>query len=362
MLENNNFFFKCRDAISIKELKTICNFNIDGNIDENITIQDVCDIDNSRINCVSFLSKHVVSGDKYINKAKDLQCSFCFVGEKEKNLLPDGIVPLVCKNPYFEFLQLCCFFYKKKIQNNEKNEISNSAIIDNSSSIGNGVFIGDNVVIDKNVTIENGVKIGNNTVIKNNISIGYNCSIGENCIIESGVSIEYTEIKNRCHMYQNSVIGKSGFGYTINTSTGENVKINHFGGVKIGNNVEIGSCSCVDRGVFHDTRLESGVKLDNIIQIGHGVCIGTNTVIAAHSCVAGSTSIGQNCMIGGKVAISGHIKIGDNTMILGGSTVTKTFPDGSVISGYPAENANKWRRKIGMINIMFMRQKSNVVE
>ena len=168
------------------------------------------------------------------------------------------------------------------------------------------MFIGDNVKIGNNCKIYPGTKILNDTII------------GDSCIIHSSCSI-----------------GSDGFGFAPNDD-GTYKKIPQTGNVVIGNNVEIGSNSTVDRATIGSTIINDGVKLDNQIQIAHNVEIGENTAIAAQSGVAGSTKIGRNCMIGGQVGIIGHLKIGDNVKIQAQAGVTSDVESNARITGTPA--------------------------
>ncbi len=177
-----------------------------------------------------------------------------------------------------------------------------------------------------------------------NVSIGSNVSIGDNCIFYPGVFINHnTIIGNNVIIHPNAVIGSDGFGlYKINDTW---KKIPHVGSVIIEDNVEIGSCSTIDRGLIDNTILRNNCKIDNLVHIAHNVVIGKNTAIAACSGIAGSTSIGNNCTIGGGVGINGHIDICDDVHIHGMTTVTKSIKEkGQYASAMPADNVRNWRK------------------
>lgn len=210
-------------------------------------------------------------------------------------------------------------------QDQKKNQIEKPSYIDGSATIGKKIYIGAFSYIDQKSEISNYVKIFPNCYI------GKNVQIGKNTIIYAGVKIyDNTKIKSNCIIHSGAVIGADGFGFISNA---KNIKIPHHGNVIIQNNVEIGANTCVDRGKTHtdSTILESGVKLDNLVQIGHNVVIGQNTMIAGCTGIAGSTTIGKNCLIGGKVAIADHINIADNIKIAGNSGVTKSFNKKGII-------------------------------
>lgn len=213
-----------------------------------------------------------------------------------------------------------------------------------SAVVAADVAIGSNVAIGANAVIENGV------VLEDNVTIGANCFIGKNAIIKSGtqlwsnVSIYHrVEIGKDCLIQANSVIGADGFGYA--NDKGRWVKIPQLGAVIIGDNVEIGASTTIDRGALENTIVEDNCIIDNQVQIAHNAYIGSGTAIAGCTVVAGSTTIGKNCTIGGLSAITGHVKIADGSMFTGMSMVTKgTKEAGLYSSGVPALPNKQWRR------------------
>lgn len=212
-----------------------------------------------------------------------------------------------------------------------------SAVIDSSASIGDNCFIGPGVVIGS------GVSIGKGTKIYANVNIGNNVNIGKNCIIHSGAQIYHeSQIGNEVSIHSGVIIGADGFGFAPKGSS--YAKVPQIGNVILEDGVEIGSNTTIDRATLGSTIIRKGVKLDNLIQIGHNVEIGENTVIAAQAGVAGSTKIGANCMIGGQVGISGHLKIGDRVKIAAQSGIMNNIEDDSTIMGYPAFKASDYQK------------------
>jgi UDP-3-O-[3-hydroxymyristoyl] glucosamine N-acyltransferase len=223
----------------------------------------------------------------------------------------------------------------------EKKEpiISSQAIIDSSVVIGKSVSIGHLCVI------ESGVEIGENCVVESQVYIGENVKIGNRCKLKSGVKIlHHCIIGDDCTIHPNAVIGSDGFGFAPQQD-GSFKKVSQIGNVEIGNQVEIGAGTTIDRATMGSTIIENGVKLDNLIQIAHNVRIGENTVIAAQTGIAGSTKIGKNCKIGGQVGISGHIEIADGTQIQGQSGITSSVKKpNTFLFGYPAINYKDYIR------------------
>jgi UDP-3-O-[3-hydroxymyristoyl] glucosamine N-acyltransferase len=208
-----------------------------------------------------------------------------------------------------------------------------TAVIDASANIGNGTKIGANSYIGPNVSI------AENVTIYPNVTILDDCTIGKNTVIWSG-----TVIRERCHIgsdcifHPNATIGADGFGFRPDPERGL-VKIPQIGNVIIGNNVEIGANTCVDRGKFSSTILSDGCKIDNLVQIGHNSKLGKFCIMAGNSGLAGSVTLGNGVIIGGSASIKDHTTIGDGAIIGAGSGVTSDIEAGKVMLGYPAVEA-----------------------
>jgi UDP-3-O-[3-hydroxymyristoyl] glucosamine N-acyltransferase len=216
--------------------------------------------------------------------------------------------------------------------------IADSAVIHETADIGKNVAIADNVVIQA------GVKIGDNCQISANVVIGLNSQIGEQCKIYPNATIYHNcHLGKRCIIHANSVIGSDGFGNA--PYQGRWVKIPQIGCVLIGDDVEIGSSTTIDRGALSDTVIADGVKIDNQCQIAHNVQIGAHTAIAGGTNIAGSTKVGKNCIFGGSIAMNGHLTITDNVVITGDSMVMRSISEpGTYSSGIPAQTNKAWRK------------------
>tara|TARA_B100001248_G_scaffold253869_1_gene231600 strand:+ start:1 stop:1008 length:1008 start_codon:yes stop_codon:yes gene_type:complete len=231
------------------------------------------------------------------------------------------------KDPYSSFTSILELFNADK---SKREGVSKKSEIDKSSSIPKSSYVGSFTKIGKNSII------GEHCIIEDQVYIGENVKIGNNSKIYPGTKIlNDTIIGDNCIIHSNCSIGSDGFGFAPNDD-GTYKKIPQTGNVIIGNDVEIGSNSTIDRATIGSTIIGEGVKLDNQIQIAHNVEIGTNTAIAAQSGVAGSTKIGKNCMIGGQVGIIGHLKIGDNVKIQAQAGVTSNIDSNARITGTPA--------------------------
>ena len=232
------------------------------------------------------------------------------------------------KRPKVAFAQIMQLFLAKQ---SEAKGISPLAFVSESSRIAPNVtihpfvYVGDNVVIEENVNLFPNVYIGNN------------CKIGKGSTLYPGV-ILYDEVLLGVEVtvHSGTVIGADGFGYAHDGE--KQVKIPQIGRVLIGDNVEIGANSCIDKATFGETVLESGVKLDNHVHVGHNCRIGANTVIVAQVGISGGVQIGENCVFAGHSGVVDHVKVGDNVTVMMKSAVSKDVPSGSVVSGQPAIN------------------------
>ncbi|EJL64617.1 UDP-3-O-(3-hydroxymyristoyl)glucosamine N-acyltransferase [Flavobacterium sp. CF136] len=205
--------------------------------------------------------------------------------------------------------------------------IDETAIISEGARIGAGCYIGPKV------------EIGINATIYPNVTILDECTIGKNTIIWSGTVIrERCHIGNDCIIHPNATIGADGFGFRPCKEKGL-VKIPQIGNVIIGNGVEIGANSCVDRGKFSSTVLGDGCKIDNLVQIGHNSQLGKFCIMAGNSGLAGSVTLGNGVIIGGSASIKDHTTIGDGAIVGAGSGVTGDIPAGKTMLGYPAVEA-----------------------
>ncbi len=212
----------------------------------------------------------------------------------------------------------------------KKSGVSKMASIAQSAEVGEGLYVGEFTVI------EGGVKIGDNCQIYPQCYIGDGVTIGEGTIVYAGVKIyEGCHVGKGCILHSGVVIGADGFGFAPNAEGGFD-KIPQLGNVIIEDNVEIGANSCIDRAKTDSTIIKRGVKLDNLIQVGHNVVIGENTVSSAQMGIAGSSRIGSGCFLGGQVGIADHVTIGNNVKIGSKSGIEKAVPDGEVRMGYPA--------------------------
>jgi len=292
-------------------------------------VNNLSKIEEGKPGTLSFLAN-----PQYTPYIYETEASIVIVGDDFKAEQNINATLIRVPDAYGAFAQLLEAY--NGLQNQEVG-ISEHAHIHPSAIIGKDVFIGPGCVI------ESGVKIGDGTKVYPNTVIGADSKIGQRCLIQSGVNIyRQSVLGDDVSLHSGVVIGADGFGFAPKGS--EYAKVPQIGNVILEDGVEIGANTSIDRATLGSTIIRKGVKLDNLIQIGHNVEIGEHTVMAAQAGVAGSTKIGANCMIGGQVGISGHLKIGDRVKIAAQSGIMNNIDDDSVIMGSPAFSAGDYRK------------------
>jgi UDP-3-O-[3-hydroxymyristoyl] glucosamine N-acyltransferase len=227
---------------------------------------------------------------------------------------------IVTDDPYLYFARLTQLWKRRTRSDGGAPSVHPSAVVHPAASVHARATIGALCVV------ESGASIGADTVLKSRVTVGEDCVIGERCILHSGV-----------------VIGADGFGFAPNHGTWE--KIEQLGAVRIGNDVEIGANTCIDRGALQDTVIEDGVKLDNLIQIGHNVHVGKHTAMAGCVGVAGSATIGAHCTIGGGAIVLGHLTLADRVNISAATVVTRSISKPGHYTGmFPLDENAAWEK------------------
>jgi len=244
---------------------------------------------------------------------------------------------LVSDNPYLTYARVSALIYP---QEPHPAGVHPSAVIAESAKVDPNSWVGPCAVIEDEAEIAGGVFIGPGCVIGKRSFVGADSRLVANVVICSD-----TLIGKRALVHPGVVIGSDGFGLANNHGVWE--KVPQIGRVVIGDDVEIGANTTIDRGALRDTVIASGVKLDNQIQIAHNVRIGSNTAIAGCVGIAGSTTIGKNCTLGGGVGVVGHLELGDNTHFSAQTLVTRSFTEPGYYSGnYPAEPNHEWKKTV----------------
>ena len=306
----------------VSEISKLINGKIIG--DSDFLIEGICSIKNGKVNHITYLKN--ASYKKYLKKSN----ATVFIIDNDFKEISEKKIYIKVNNSGLAFIKVLKHFKKKSITNNKKNYISNAKILDNVN-LGKNVHIGRNSIIYPGCYLGDNSKVGENSILYPNTIIYNNVEIGNNCVIDAGC-----------------IIGADGFG--LIQDNGVSYNIPHIGKVLIGDNVTIGSNTCIDRGTIDSTVIGDNVKIDNMVQIAHNVKISNNCLIAGQVGIAGSTVLYENVKIGGGASIIDNLEIGKNSVILGNSFVWKNIKENSFISGDPAEDHKLRLKKIATLN------------
>jgi UDP-3-O-[3-hydroxymyristoyl] glucosamine N-acyltransferase len=277
-------------------------------------IQKLAPLDTAQGDALSFLSN-----PKYQSQLATTQAGCVIVSPAVAETVEVSMALIVADNPYHYFARLTQL-WRQHTRVTDEPLVHPSAVIHPQAHVHASARIGPLCVIER------GAHIGANTWLKSAITVGEDCRIGERCIVHAGV-----------------VIGADGFGFAL--FEGRWDKIEQLGAVRIGNDVEIGANTCIDRGALDDTVIEDGVKLDNLVQIGHNVHVGANTAMAGCAGIAGSARIGANCTVGGGAVVLGHLQLADGVHISAASVVMRSIRQPGQYSGvFPIDDNASWEK------------------
>lgn len=254
--------------------------------------------------------------------------------------LPPNRSFLIHPNPSEAFQMAIKIFHGDKLIISDYTDIHATAVIHPTADIGDNVTIGPHAVIDKDA------KIGPGSIVCAGCYIGPGAIIGSDCILHPHAIVrEFCRLGDRVVLQPGAVIGSCGFGF-IQDAQGRHKKLEQLGYVEIGDDVEVGANATIDRARFKKTTIGRGTKIDNLVQIAHGVEIGEDSLIIAQTGIAGSTTIGNNVILAGQVAVAGHIKIADKVVVAGRSGITKSLDKAGRYGGLPAIPLNEYNRNL----------------
>ena len=299
-----------------------------GNTD--LPIQSIAALDKANGSQITF-----ISNAKYRENLTACQAGAIIVTEDDAAFCREDQNLIIVANPYLAYALLAQYM---DLTPKAANQIHPSAVISPEAKLGLNVSVGANAVI------EAGVELGDDVVIGAGCFVGKNSQIGKGTQLWANVSVYHqVKIGEHCLFQSSAVIGSDGFGYA--NDKGQWIKIPQTGGVIIGDRVEIGACTCIDRGALDPTVIEDNVIIDNLCQIAHNVHIGYGTAVAGGVIMAGSLKVGRFCQIGGASVLNGHMEICDGAIITGMSMIMKPITEkGIYSSGIPAQTNKQWRK------------------
>lgn len=301
--------------------------------DKNQEVLRIAPLESAEADSISFLSN-----PKYLHQLAASRAACVVVAPAQQEAAQQRGVCIVAENPYLYFARLTQLWKRSHAD-------AGVAGVHRSAVVHPQAFVHPTAVIGPLCVVERGAEVGAHTVLKSRVTLSEYCVVGERCLLHPGV-----------------VIGADGFGFA--QERGAWVKIEQLGRVRIGNDVEIGANTCIDRGALDDTVIADGVKLDNLVQIGHNVHVGAHTAIAGNAGVAGSAQIGAHCSIGGASNILGHLKIADGVAISPTSVVMRSVSQPGLYTGiFPLATNAQWEKNAATLKQLHaLRERIRVLE
>lgn len=298
--------------------------------DPNLNVRSVATLSGANSGALSFLAN-----SRYRRQLESTRATAVILSAEDEAHCP--VAALIDPNPYLAYARIATLMHPEMTP---EPGIHPSAVVADGAQIASSASIGPLAVIEEGARIGERVLVGPGCIVQKGASVGADSSLRSRVNIYPGVTLG-----KRCILHAGAVVGADGFGFAPNDGTW--AKVPQVGSVRIGDDVEIGANTTIDRGAIDDTVVENGVKLDNQIQVGHNVIIGAHTAIAACTGISGSTVIGQRCMIGGMVGFAGHLIIADDVVVTGCSLVSASIKKrGSYSSGMPTVETRLWRRMV----------------
>ena len=321
-------FYSVSKPLSLAEIAELSQSSLQSGADGAAVFDDVASLDQAGLSHVSFLDNRL-----YVEAFSKSKAGACFLREDNADRAPEGMALLLTDDPYRAYARVACAFYPfPKIEPS----CHHSAHIDPSATMGAGCRIEAGAVIGENAEIAPRCSIGANSVI------GAGCSLGKETCIGDNVSIFYSLIGKRVLIHAGARIGQDGFGFAMGE---DHFKVPQLGRVLIGDDVEIGANTTIDRGSGPDTVIGPGSKIDNLVQIAHNVCLGRGCVIVSQVGISGSSRLDDYVVIGGQGGLAGHLHLGKGARVAAQGGVIRDVGPGETVGGTPAVPVRDWHRQ-----------------
>lgn len=329
-------FFKRAGPFSLDDLAKLVNGKIEGVANGDLQLDDVAPLDGAGKGEISFLDNK-----KYIESFSNSAAAACIVHPDLASRAPDGMALLVTERPYQAYARIAQKFYPV---GGTAESFPLDGNIDETASIGDGCHIDPRAIIGANAEIGPGCIIGPGAVIGPSVRLGEGCQIGANA------TVQFALIGHQCIIHPGASIGQDGFGFAPGGPPEGHIKVPQLGRVLIGDGVEIGANSTIDRGSGPDTKIGDGSKIDNLVQIAHNVELGMGCFLAAQVGISGSTKVGNFVMIGGQAGFAGHLNIGDGAQISAQCGVMRDVEPGARVAGSPAVPVKEFFRQMAALS------------
>jgi UDP-3-O-[3-hydroxymyristoyl] glucosamine N-acyltransferase len=337
-------FFNRTGPFSLSDLARLTGASLAEGGQESFCIADVAPLDAAGPEDLSFLDNV-----RYREAFTRTCAGAVLVAPALAPLAPSGVRLLLTPSPYRAYALAAQAFYPDSPAK-AQGEVSTSAVVDSEAVLGPGCVVEAGAVVGK------GARIGARTCIGANAVVGRNVEIGEDCQIGAGASLSHCLVGSHVRIYPGARIGQDGFGFAIDPAG--HVKVPQLGRVLIGDGVEIGSNTCIDRGAGPDTIIGNGAWIDNLVQIGHNVRIGRGCVIVAQAGVSGSTVLEDYAVLAGQAGVAGHLRVGKGARIAAQSGIMRDVPAGAEVMGSPAVPLRQYMRQVAMLSRLSGRKNS----
>jgi UDP-3-O-[3-hydroxymyristoyl] glucosamine N-acyltransferase len=307
----------------------------------NLRVSRVATLSNAEAGAISFLAN-----PRYRKQMESTRATAVVLGPENAAGCP--VAALIDPNPYLAYARVAALLHPEP---EAAAGIHPSAVVSESAHIAASASVAALALIEDDAHIGERVLVGPGCIVQRGARVGADSRLIARVNLYPGV-----QIGQRCILHAGAVVGADGFGFAADAGTW--IKVPQVGSVRIGDDVEIGANTTIDRGAIEDTVVEDGVKLDNQIQVGHNVTIGAHTAVAGCVGISGSTTIGQRCMIGGGVGIAGHLTIADDVVVTGCSLVSASIKHaGSYSSGMPTVETRLWRRMVAHLRRLDVKER-----
>lgn len=326
-------FYKNNGPFTLSKVAEICEAELQDSSKAGVEIRELATMAAASEGdiCFFFDKKKKAAG-------AEIKATACVTTEELAEFVAPGVIKLISANPHLGFVKLNYALYSEVLP---APEIKPTAAVAKTARIGKDCFIGDFAVIGENV------KIGDGCIIEPHAVIGQGCELGSNCRIGSHANIMHCVMGNNCYIYGGARIGWDGFGFMM--MAGSHKRIPQLGRVIIGNDVEVGANSCIDRGALDDTVIGDGSRIDDLVMVAHNNSLGRGCILVSQTGIAGSCEFGDYVVCGGQVGIADHLKIGTGAQIGAQSGIMRDIEPGAVVMGYPAVPIKDFMRQVSFI-------------